>query len=102
MNSLFCPLKTPENTKKRDVQSRENGGEQRNTIRFSCVDRMFSVYFACINRALTVRLTPVKQAFFLALTEPENYRIMERILEFTGKKTTEKEWILRPENAREF
>ena len=27
---------------------------------------------------------------------------MERILEFTGKKTTEKEWILRPENAREF
>ena len=52
-----------ENTKKRDVQSQENGGEQRNTIRFSCVDRMFSVYFACINRALTVRLTPVKQAF---------------------------------------
>ena len=63
VNSLFCPLKTPENTKKRDVQSRENGGEQRNTIRFSCVDRMFSVYFTCINRALTVRLTPVKQAF---------------------------------------
>ena len=28
------------------------------------------------------------------LTEPENYRIIERILEFTGKKTTEKEWIL--------
>ena len=27
---------------------------------------------------------------------------MERILEFTGKKTTEKQWILRPENAREF
>ena len=52
-----------ENTKKRDVQSQENGGEQRNTISFSCVDRMFSVYFACINRALTVRLTPVKQAF---------------------------------------
>ena len=44
-----------ENTKKRDVQSQENGGEQRNTIRFSCVDRMFSVYFACISRALTGR-----------------------------------------------
>ena len=52
-----------ENTKKRDVQSQENGGEQRNTIRFSCVDRMFSMYFACISRALTVRLTAVKQAF---------------------------------------
>ena len=36
------------------------------------------------------------------LTEPENYRIMEGILEFTGKKTTEKQWILRQENAREF
>ena len=36
------------------------------------------------------------------LTEPENYRIMERILELTGKKTTEKQWILRPEKGREF
>ena len=42
-----------ENTKKRDVQSQENGGKQRNTIRFSCVDRMLSVYFACISHALT-------------------------------------------------
>ena len=50
-----------ENTKKRDVKLLENGDEQRNTIRLSCVDRMFSVYFACI--ALTVRLTQVKQAF---------------------------------------
>ena len=60
MNSLFCHLKTP---KKRDVKSLENGGEQRNTIRLSCVNRMFSVYFACISRALTIRLTQVKQAF---------------------------------------
>ena len=52
-----------ENTKKRDVQSQENGGEQRTTIRFSCVDRVFTVYFACISRALTGRVTPVKQAF---------------------------------------
>ena len=36
------------------------------------------------------------------LTEPENYRIMERILKFTDQKTTEKQWILRPENAREL
>ena len=50
-----------ENTKKRDVKSLENGDEQRNTIRLSCVDRMFSVYFACI--ALIFRLTQVKQAF---------------------------------------
>lgn len=76
-----------ENTKKRDVKSLENCGEQRNTIRSSCVNRMFSVCFACIIRALT---------------EPENYRIMERILKFTGQKTTEKEWILQPENAREL
>ena len=72
------------NTKKRDVKSLENGDEQRNTIRFSCVDRMFSVYFSCILHVLHV----------LVLTEPQNYRIIERILEFTGKKTTEKEWIL--------
>ena len=52
-----------ENTKKRDVKSLENGGEQRNTILSSCVNRMFSLCFACINRALTVRLTQVKQAF---------------------------------------
>ena len=63
MNSLFYPLKTPENTKKRDVQSLGNGGEQQNTIRLSCVDRMFSVYFACISRASTVRLTSVKPYF---------------------------------------
>ena len=63
VNSLFYPLKTPENTKIRDVQSLRNGGEQRNTIRLSCVDRMFSVYFACISRASTVRLTPVKPYF---------------------------------------
>ena len=63
VNSLFCHLKTPENTKKRDVKSLENGGEQRNTIRSSCVNRMFSVSFAWIIRALTVQLTPVKQAF---------------------------------------
>ena len=63
VNSLFCPLKTAENTKKRDVQSQENGGQQRTTIRFSCVDRMFTVYFVCISRALTGRVTPVKQAF---------------------------------------
>ena len=63
MNSLFCPLKTSENTKKSDVQSQENGGEQQITIRFSCVDRMFSLYFACISGALMSRLTPVKQAF---------------------------------------
>ena len=27
VNSSFCPLKTPENTKKHDVQSLENGGK---------------------------------------------------------------------------
>ena len=43
-----------------------------------------------------------KTSVFRVLTEPENYWIIERILEFTGKKTTEKEWTLRPENAREF
>ena len=32
----------------------------------------------------------------------ENYRIMERIIKFTGQKTTGKEWILRQENAREL
>ena len=52
-----------ENTKKSDVKSLENGGEQRYTIRCSYVNRIFSVYFACISRVLTVRLTPVKQAF---------------------------------------
>ena len=37
-----------ENTKKRDVKSLENGGEQRNTIRSSGVNRMFSVCFAWV------------------------------------------------------
>ena len=59
VNSSFCPLKTPENTKKHDVQSLENGRKQRNTICLSWVDHRFSVYFAFINHALTIRLTPV-------------------------------------------
>ena len=91
-----------ENTKKRDVKSLENCGEQRNTIRSSCVNRMFSVCFTWIIRALTGPVNTSKTSVFLVLTEPENYRIMERILKFTGQKTTGKEWILRPENAREF
>ena len=41
-----------ENTKKRYVKSLENGDEQRNTIRLSPVDRMFSVYFECILHVL--------------------------------------------------
>ena len=52
----------------------------------------------CVNCPVNTSKTSV----FLVLTEPENYRIMERMLEFTGEKTTEKEWILGLENAREF
>ena len=56
------------------------------------------MYYLCVNGPVNTSKTSV----FLVLTEPENYRIMERILKFTGLKTTEKEWILRPENGREF
>jgi len=56
------------------------------------------MYQPCVNRPVNTSKTSV----FLVLTEPENYQIMEQILEFTGKKTTEKEWVLRLENAREF
>ena len=38
---FVLPLETPENTKKRDVQSLENGGEQRNTICSKCVGGIF-------------------------------------------------------------
>ena len=54
--------------------------------------------YPCVNGPVNTSKTSV----FLVLTEPENYRIMERILKFTGQKTTGKEWILRPENAREL
>ena len=54
--------------------------------------------YPCVNGPVNVSKTSV----FLVLTEPENYRIMERILKFTSQKTTEKEWILRLENAREL
>ena len=72
MNTLFCNWKTP-----------VNNGIQ-------------TVY-----RALTALLTPGKQAFFLALTEKENCRIMERILEFADQKTTRKFRIFRLQNAGE-
>ena len=55
------------------------------TVCFPCIFHVFCMY--CVNG-------PVKTNVFLVLTEPENCRIIERILEFTGKKTTEKEWIL--------
>ena len=54
--------------------------------------------YACVIGPVNASKTSV----FPVLTEPENYRIMERILKFTGQKTTEKEWILRPENASEL
>ena len=54
--------------------------------------------YACVIGPVNASKTSV----FLVLTEPENYRIMERILKFNGQKTTGKEWILRPENAREL
>ena len=54
--------------------------------------------YPCVNGPVNASKTSV----FLVLTEPENYRIMERILKFTSQKTTEKEWILRLENAREL
>ena len=51
VNSLFCPLKTPENTKKRDVQSGKTAVN--NGIRF--VFHVLTVCFPCILHALTVR-----------------------------------------------
>ena len=100
MNSLFYLLKHQKTPKKRDVRHWKTAVN--NGIRSVChvLAVFFSVYFACISRASTVNTS--KTNVFLVLTEPENYRITERILEFTGKKTTEKQWILRPENAREF
>ena len=38
---FVLPLETPENTKKHDVQSLENSGEQRNTICSKCVGGIF-------------------------------------------------------------
>ena len=64
------------------------------TVCFPCV----CMNYPCVNGPVNASKTSV----FLVLTEPENYRIMERILKFTGQKTTGKEWILRPEKAREF
>ena len=58
------------------------------TVCFPCILNVFCMY--CVNGPVNKSKTSV----FLVLTEPENYRIIERILEFTGKKTTEKEWIL--------
>ena len=62
------------------------------------VHHVLTVCFPCVLHELAASKTSV----FPVLTEPENYRIMERILKFTGQKTTEKEWILRPENASEL
>ena len=70
------------------------------------VHHVLTVCFPCVlhefSRAFNGPVNASKTSVFPVLTEPENYRIMERILKFTDQKTTGKEWISRQENAREF
>ena len=88
MNSLFCHLKTPKNAMLSHWKTTMNNGIRSVchvlTVCFPCILHVFCMY--CVNGPVNTSKTSV----FLVLTEPENYRIIERILEFTGKKTTEK------------
>ena len=71
---------------------------------FPNVDPLVNEMFSIVSKLFLQENAPFSVSnalIFLVLTEPENYRIMEPILKFTGRKRTEKEWILRPENAGE-